>query len=477
MRSISPEVLSYLQKKKLLAQAGVDEDQKMYSDSFGKQFVPEVGPQRREVWPEPRGPEDIQPPVPKENEINFTEPAQPEPEVQGTEEGMAAGAITAEPPVYMRYNRFGKKLTPEEYEWAKTYEENAKDNDEREKKDAHFSDAIKHGSAGGSSMSDILYTAYTGKDSPAKATTQQRFGERNDEIQAYLKRRQQRIDNEQGERQLDLKDRGLDIESTIRGLTLGLDDQKIRGYLDNLIRDDERAQQIVDEVQIPQVQPNIDAKAAQAERDRAAAERSRNTPPPPPPRDPIQDAQDKDDIKRRTKIAEENRKKRTALQADRAQWEDLERTIDDGIAQAEKYSKRWAGTGRAAQARSLLGGIDAETQALDTTLNKLSLDQMTKQFSGMSKLMDTKAEQAKFQKSVPSIGMDDGNLMKELKLRKEAAQRAKQRIDEALSKFDEEGNPVSGGSKTIVKKQYSPSRNKTRIIYSDGTEEMRDGEQ
>jgi hypothetical protein len=169
-------------------------------------------------------------------------------------------------------------------------------------------------------------------------------------------------------------------------------------------------------------------------------------PPPPPPRDPIKDAQDKDDIKRRTKIAEENRKKRTALLADRAQWEELERIIDDGISQATEYSKSWAGTGRGAQARSFLGGVDSKTQDLDTTLNKLSLDQMVKQFSGMSQMMNTKAEQSKFQKSVPSIGMDDGVLMKELRLRKEAAQRAKQRIDEALSKFDEEGNPVAGGS-------------------------------
>jgi hypothetical protein len=37
-------------------------------------------------------------------------------------------------------------------------------------------------------------------------------------------------------------------------------------------------------------------------------------------------------------------------------------------------------------------------------------------------------------------------------------------------------NPRSKESKTVTKKQYSPSRNQTRIIYSDGTEEVVDGQ-
>lgn len=45
----------------------------------------------------------------------------------------------------------------------------------------------------------------------------------------------------------------------------------------------------------------------------------------------------------------------------------------------------------------------------------------------------------------------------------------------------EAGQPIqfeeSKGRKSILKKQYSPSRNKTKIIYSDGTEEVVDGRQ
>ena len=38
-----------------------------------------------------------------------------------------------------------------------------------------------------------------------------------------------------------------------------------------------------------------------------------------------------------------------------------------------------------------------------------------------------------------------------------------------------EGNSANASKKTIAKQQYSPSRNQTRITYSDGTVEVRDG--
>lgn len=43
--------------------------------------------------------------------------------------------------------------------------------------------------------------------------------------------------------------------------------------------------------------------------------------------------------------------------------------------------------------------------------------------------------------------------------------------------FGGEDKPAADSAKSVVRKQYSPSRNKTRIEYSDGTTEMVDGKQ
>lgn len=214
----------------------------------------------------------------------------------------------------------------------------------------------------------------------------------------------------------------------------------------------------------------------------------------------IPDYEGKEKIKEDVKVRTENRKDRKQLAVDYGTWDSLEKQVQSALDKAEDYSKKNKfGSGRVAQVRSLLGSIDPETQALETDLSKLSLDQLTKQFSGMSKAIDTPQERARFESTVPTLGMDDKLLIDQLEVRLKAAQDAKKRIAKGLDLYDRTGNFVSddtnelpGGltlkeqtsgekevpqKKSIVKKQYSASKNKTRIIYSDGTEEVLDGRQ
>ena len=53
-----------------------------------------------------------------------------------------------------------------------------------------------------------------------------------------------------------------------------------------------------------------------------------------------------------------------------------------------------------------------------------------------------------------------------------------ERLDRSLGTMVPEVNEIrKQQGKTLVKKQYSPSAGKTKFIYSDGTEEIKDGKQ
>lgn len=449
-----PEIEEYL-KRKYYAEAGpMSEEQKLYSDSFGPQRNYTPADQGRTVWPAPTGPDDIQPPVPKNNRIDFNEPMTPEPEEPGLSESIAAAAPESTEPPHGIGSAYRSKDS-KEYQRILTDKEIAERNDENDMKYSRKKDAIRRATAGSSAVSDILYTAYTGQPSPVKDITRDKFKEVDSEIKAYLARRQQKIDNFDRDRKLAQGDRKLELEGTVQAIAANLKQQGIDfdyAELNNAIRKtlaDITAQQAKtkrdDDVAygavIPESKADIGLKGAQQRliEDKTANPDKYRT----PPRDPISDAEQKEGIRQKGKMAEENRKKRAALETDYQTWDALERQIDDAISQATTYSKgRGPGTGIGAQILSKTGSLAPQTQALDTALQKLSMDQLVKQFSGMSKAIDTNAERQAFQKTVPSIGMDDALLMKELKLRKEAAQRAKERIKEATSLYDKEGKFV-----------------------------------
>jgi hypothetical protein len=148
----------------------------------------------------------------------------------------------------------------------------------------------------------------------------------------------------------------------------------------------------------------------------------------------------KQNIKENVQIKKENRKERSQLQKDYQTWDALEQQIDDAIAKTQKYNKGIGpGTGVVAKAKSMLGSLAPEAQSLDTSLQKLSMDQLVKQFSGMSKAIDTPTERAAFEATVPTIKMDDELLIDELQKRKAAAQAAKERIQTGINRYDKTG--------------------------------------
>lgn len=181
------------------------------------------------------------------------------------------------------------------------------------------------------------------------------------------------------------------------------------------------------------------------------------------------------------KIRAENRKERKRLDQDYQTWDALEKQIDDAMAAAKNYNSGYGpGTGVVAKMKTAAGSLSPETQALNTALNKLSLDQMVKQFSGMSKAIDTPAERAAFESTVPSVGMDNELLMQELMNRKNAAKKAKERIRSGAAQFDKYGefvNEAEAQQKSVVKKEYSKSKNQTRLTFSDGSTQIVEGKQ
>jgi len=178
---------------------------------------------------------------------------------------------------------------------------------------------------------------------------------------------------------------------------------------------------------------------------------------------------DKEQAKENVKIHTENRKERRQLSKDIDTWNSLEKTIDDAISKAKSYSKNnIAGTGAYAKLKGYTGALSPETQSLETSLQKLSLDQMVKQFSGMSKAIDTPAERAQFETTVPSLGMDDKLLMTELLNRKKAVQNAKRKIQEGLNSYDKYGHFTNESKDDEPSNSPKNITNKPKQIIQNG---------
>lgn len=98
----------------------------------------------------------------------------------------------------------------------------------------------------------------------------------------------------------------------------------------------------------------------------------------------------------------------------------------------------------------------------------------------------SKQESENFLKEFGSGNVSSETLRKGLKLQQEIIENKKRNIfqgdPKAAKIYLENQQPAQSmveveAPKTVVKKQYSPSRDKTRISYSDGSEEIKDGRQ
>lgn len=187
----------------------------------------------------------------------------------------------------------------------------------------------------------------------------------------------------------------------------------------------------------------------------------------------------KADAKESIQIKKENRKMRQEMEKSIPALDEQLKNIKEAKA-ALKAAKGFAGTGPIDQYASK---FTDQGQKLEQALNKISLNTMVKMFSGMSKAIDSDAERAFFQSAQPAmnkyetVNEDILNKMEEnVKSLKGKSQEAMKSITPSGEK-KEAKQEASMESKAIESKQYSPSRNKTRIRYSDGTEEIVDGKQ
>ena len=186
-------------------------------------------------------------------------------------------------------------------------------------------------------------------------------------------------------------------------------------------------------------------------------------------------------IKEEVKVKTENRKDRKQIEKDLQNSNNLLKILKDSEKMLDKYSKKsLGGTGPLSTAGGLTKYISQSTEDLDSKFNELSLDTVTKMFAGMSKAIDTGAERAIFESSQPNIKNDDAVNKRILKDRIKAVQSLIEKQKNAYKGIDREGNFVDvpqQPTKQVVRKQYSKSANKTKLVYDDGSEEILDGKQ
>lgn len=117
----------------------------------------------------------------------------------------------------------------------------------------------------------------------------------------------------------------------------------------------------------------------------------------------------KAEAKDEVQVNKENRKTRSEL--DKAEIA-AQTTIDElksARDQFRAYSKKsWlGGTGPIATLGGAKKALDADTEALQSKFEKLSLDEKVKMFAGMSKAIDTEAELAAFKATQPDVKNED----------------------------------------------------------------------
>lgn len=120
-----------------------------------------------------------------------------------------------------------------------------------------------------------------------------------------------------------------------------------------------------------------------------------------------------------------------------------------------------------------------------TALRSQTIDTLAERIKALSGTAASEAEAARLRITLPTLRDSHEVFIKKLEEAEKRVKEAREIRLKSLAKqgknveaFNEISKPMSQeNSKQVVKKQYSPSRNQTKIIYSDGSEEVLDGKQ
>lgn len=141
----------------------------------------------------------------------------------------------------------------------------------------------------------------------------------------------------------------------------------------------------------------------------------------------------KADIKSSVQEKKENREIRNDAKSALDALEQQEKTINEAL---EMLEKDGVATGPLDQYYSK---FTAEGQTLEKKLNNLALDKMVKMFAGMSKAIDSDAERAFFQSTVPSMGDYERVNIETLRDLRDTIQKLKAKTNKAISSYDKSG--------------------------------------
>ena len=150
------------------------------------------------------------------------------------------------------------------------------------------------------------------------------------------------------------------------------------------------------------------------------------------------------------------------------------------LADADKFKKNVDTgfvTNMSDKMRSYVGKGDIAVSDLKMAIGE-TLAQKVKSLSGTA----VSDQERKFisEISLPTINDDDEEFKAKLKRAVDTINKAKQARIDAFKKQGKDPSAFEANGKqqkSVTKKQYSPSRNQTKLIYSDGTEEIVDGQQ
>lgn len=202
--------------------------------------------------------------------------------------------------------------------------------------------------------------------------------------------------------------------------------------------------------------------------------------------DDIVKLEKKEVLKEDREIKKENRKTREQLNVAETGLEKQLRDLEETQKMFKTYSKgSIGGTGPLVTIGGATKIASAKTQMLDSAFKGLNLDTMSKLFAGMSRAVDSDAERRAFEAAQPSLSNDDEVNENIFKRKIEATKSLLEKTKRARSQYDKFGDfaeqspqtPQDTGKKQIVKRDYSPSRDQTRVTYSDGSVELLSGKQ
>lgn len=147
-------------------------------------------------------------------------------------------------------------------------------------------------------------------------------------------------------------------------------------------------------------------------------------------------------LKEKLQIQKENRAVRRDLDSAEKTLETQIKDLTDAKTSFESYSKKsvTGGTGPIATLGGLTKVASQPTELLDSKFKKLSFDELTKTFKGMSKAIDSDAERRSFESTQPSITLDDQTNRTILEDKLAAAKRLLEKTRQAKTQYDRTGD-------------------------------------